>query len=129
MSWGHGEERAGTLLSTAESLVAASDRQKWPRDAVRNEDQRRTGMGLRSQVLGSGDPPHSPMGPWTSDRRTRTSQSSHLDSGARPGSEDGPTLRAGTGCAGNPARGAVSVSFVTGRKRAKGPQRRVSGTE
>lgn len=87
MSWGQGEQRTGTLPPTTECPVAASDRWKRPRDAERDEGQGRTRMGFRSQVLGSGDPPHSPVGPWTSDRKALTSQSSPLESGARPRSD------------------------------------------
>lgn len=114
MSWGQGEQRTGTLLPTTECLVAASDRWKRPRDAERDEGQGRTRMGFKSQVLGSGNPPHSPVGPWTSDRRTLTSQSSPLESGARPRSD-----RKGTD--GEPrTQAGFSVSFVTGKKKATG---------
>lgn len=124
MSWGQGEQRTGTLPPTTECPVAASDRWKRPRDAERDEDQRRTRMGFRSQVLGSGDPPHSPVGPWTSDRRTLTSQSSPLESGARPRSD-----RKGTDREPRTRRPASLSPSLLGRRKRPGPQRRVSGAE
>lgn len=124
MSWGQGEQRTGTLLPTTECPVAASDRWKRPRDAERDEGQGRTRMAFRSQVLGSGDPPHSPVGPWTSDRRTLTSQSSPLESGARPRSD-----RKGTDGEPRTCRPASLSPSLLGRRKRPGPQRRVSGAE